>query len=852
MNLVIAVKAQTTRTARVIAKNHIKILVTRSEEAADATVLHRDATYLNKLQGTCFKCSKLNANPPQSVCGIVDPPGPPPDNCLDYSDPCDCYNCPPPPPPRQCSCTGGSTGYPAPNTLGLGSGYWVGLQANNYYSVVPNGGWLVAVGCQSGSIVGAFPVTGNNFGYGRGSILGTSVMIYPAGAVYGAGYLPQNSTSFPILGLTPQEGNELITDGGFGTVSNPIAFGATTPGCPLNNDEYYCNVSDSTVYSGRLLPCLQKYPNQTSECNEFDQFQEWGKENGETLAYDAKQNYTVNMANVINFTGQSTGVMSFAGTSKSYCGTFTDFVQIPSDALSGSCGDNAYVDPPIEVYNNCNECVKEVPCQFVANITNGGFNGTNGGFNANSSTGFFAIGPAFPPVVGDSTSYSFWQTFWGWDGKEYEYPIGFDENGNQLSNIAFIPPISEIEDECKCIEGQTRSSSFVFIEGFPCNCSGNPQPSFITSYRNMAPGISGCGIGCHNRCINPNCSCDGTNSSNLGQPADYGYIPCSLCDCEGNTVAAPSTALGSIWWSDKIVDPTEVGVIIAPIVNYPSQSGSIIPPNGCLNRCSRVFDNRKAICSSPCAQIFKDDDGNGVYTFNSDNFLACTGFASPQDLLDSKCGRAYYLPAYLIDCQLEFETSPIVEGSDPTLLSNYIRATDCGCPDESLTSCLCSDPNDPNCFLSNISGPFANANARCTTELGALFGCVVPRKEEKTYTDCSGNEITAEGLSFKPINNNMCYDSSGNLIDSSDERVQNPCSCCDQSINASGGGSLNGDGPDVGSVECTGNSNGNCTADCCQGSNCATSSCPPDSSVIINNSGCGSSGGFGGGGGGIG
>jgi len=663
-------------------------------------------------------------------------------------------------------------------------------------------------------------------------------MIYPAGAVYGAGYLPQNSTSFPILGLTTQEGNELITDGGFGTGPNPIAFGATTPGCPLDNPEYYCDVSDSTVYSGRLLPCLQKYPNEQSNCDEFDQFQEWGKENGETLPYDAKQNYTVNMANVVNFTTQTTGVMSFAGTSKSYCGTFTDLVQIPSDALSGACGDNDYVDPPIQVYNNCNECVKEVPCQFVANITNGGFNTTNGGFNANSPSGFFAIGPAFPPVVGDTDTYSFWQNFWGWDEKEYSYPLGFDEVGNELSNTAFIPPISEIEDECKCVDGQSRSSSFVFIEGFPCNCSSNPQPSFITSYRNLSPGISGCGIGCTNRCVNPNCSCGGANPSNLGQPADYGYIPCSLCDCDGNPVDPPLTGLGSIWWSDKIVDPEETGLIVAPIVNYPSTNGAITPPNGCLNRCNRVFNNRSAICSSPCSQIFTDDDGDGVYTLNSNNFMACTGFANPQELLDSKCGRAYYLPASLIDCELEFETSPINEGANPFILSNYIRATDCGCPDGSLTSCLCEDPNDPNCFLTNISGPFANSTTRCTPELELLLGCVVPRKENKEYLDCENKTVIAEGLSFIDIINDMCYDSSGMLIEPSDERVQNPCSCCDQSINPEGGGSLNGNGADIGSVECTGNSNGNCTADCCQGSNCASSSCPPDSSVIINPTGC--------------
>jgi len=845
MNLVIAVKAQPTRTARVIAKNHIKILVTRSEEAADATLLHRDATYLNKLQGTCFKCSKLNANPPQSVCGIIDPPPPPPDTCLDYNDPCDCYNCPPPPPPRGCSCTGGSTGYPAPNTVGLGSGYWIGLQANNYYSVIPNGGWVVAVGCQTGSIVGAFPVTGNNFGYGRGSILGTPVMIYPAGAVYGAGYLPQNSTSFPILGLTTQEGNELITDGGFGTGPNPIAFGATTPGCPLNNPEYYCDVSDSTVYSGRLLPCLQKYPNEQSNCDEFDQFQEWGKENGETLPYDAKENYTVNMANVVNFASQTTGVMSFAGTSKSYCGTFTDFVKIASDALSGSCGDNDYVDPPIQVYDNCNECVTEVPCQFVANITNGEFNGTNGGFNANGSNGFFSIGPAFPPVVGDTDTYSFWQNFWGWDEKEYEYPLGYDENNNPLSNTAFIPPISEIEDECKCIEGQSRTSNYIFVEGFPCECSGNPPPSFIKLYKNIAPGLSGCGVGCSSRCINPKCTCGATNSSNsqtsvsnLGQPADYGYIPCALCDCDGNAITPSNSGSGSIWWIDKINDPNELALTLAPIVNYPSQNGKITPPNGCLNRCSQVFNNRKAICSSPCSRLFDDKDGDGTISINLTNFLACTGFNTPQELLDSPCGRAYYLPAHLKDCTLEFEESVINEGADPNLLSNYIRATGCGCLDQSLTSCLCSDPEDVNCFLANISGPFANAS-HCGPEVTSLLGCVIPQKEIKTYTDCSGNDINKEGLSFLRIINNKCRDSSGALIESSDERIANPCSCCDQSINPTGGGSLNDDPEfDVPSVECTGNSNGNCTADCCQGSNCASSSCPPDSSVVIDESGC--------------
>jgi hypothetical protein len=845
MNLVIAVKSQPTRTAREITKNHIKILVTRSEEAADATLLHRDATYLNKLQGTCFKCSKLNANPPQSVCGIINPSAGPSDNCLDYNDPCNCFNCPPIPPSRECNCTGGS-GYLTANTLGFGSGYWIGLQANTYYSIIPNGGWVVAVSCLTGSIVGAFPVTGNNFGYGRGTILGNPVMIYPAGAVYGAGYLPQNSTSFPLLALTVEEGNELITDGNFGTTSNPIAYGSTSPGCPLNDPDYYCEVSDSTVYSGRILPCLQKYPNQVSNCEEFDNFQEWGKENGETLPYDVKQNYTVNMANVTNFTIQTSGVISFEGTSKSYCGTFSDFVKIPSDALSGACGNNNYVDPPIEVYDNCNECVKGVPCQFVVNLTNGKFNIDNGGFNANASSGFFAIGPAFPPTIGNTDSYNFWQTYWNWDDKEYSYSLGFDENGNPLYNTAFIPPLSSVENECECAEGQSRNSNFVFIEGFPCDCSSNPPPSFATVYKNLPPGISGCGIECSTRCINLNCSCGGNNINNLGQPADYGYIPCYLCDCAGNQIQMPDVGLGSIWWANNIVDLNEPDAIIAAQVNYPSIGGTLIPPNGCLNRCTQVFNNRKAICSSPCAKIFTDEDGDGIITINLANFLACTGFGSPQELLDSKCGRAYYLPAEYIDCELQFETSPIVEGSDPYLLSNYIRATDCGCPDESLTSCLCEKPEDPNCFLANISGPFGNPTAQCVQELGALFGCVVPRKEEKTFTDCSGSEIVSEGLLFKSIENELCKDSSGNIIQLPDDRIANPCGCCDQSINPTGGGQLNGDGPDVGSIECSGNSNGNCTADCCQGSDCATSSCPPDSSVIIDSSGCNSGGSTGG------
>ena len=38
-------------------------------------------------------------------------------------------------------------------------------------------------------------------------------MIYPAGVVYGAGYVPANETTFPILALTPTEGNAIVSSG---------------------------------------------------------------------------------------------------------------------------------------------------------------------------------------------------------------------------------------------------------------------------------------------------------------------------------------------------------------------------------------------------------------------------------------------------------------------------------------------------------------------------------------------------------------------------------------------------------------------------------------------------------------
>lgn len=840
MNLVIAVKAEPKRQARVTQPQYVTLLLTTSEEAADAAILHRDGEYNSKLQGTCFSCSKLNANPPQSVCDVPDPDNPPSGCILLDEDPCTCNDCPPPPPPRECACSGG---YPAPNTVGLGSGYWVGLQANTYYSIVPNGGWVVAVSCTSSEILGAFPVTGSNFGYGRGDIGGYSVMIYPAGSVRGAGYIPANETSFPILALTTEDGNAIISDG----FTDGIVSGSSLPNCPASNPTKFCTAANSFLYEGFPKPCLGKFPRQTSDCPDYDNFKEWPQ----GLPYNDEQNaYYINMSGVDGFTGQPTGSISFTSVSgQKYCGTIEDWIQKPNDALSGACGGAEWVDPPTSFHDNCVKCTDEnvkVPCRYLLNLTNGTFNQFNGGYNG----GFFGIGPALPPNTSDSGSTAeggsgkYWNTFWNWndDATGYFY---LDSQGNQQR--AFIPPVGNLLDKCKCPDDSARSSSIVFVESFQC-CADDQTvtvPAALTAYKPFVPGYSGCGVACKSACPHLKCSCYGSSSegsaNNLGRPSDYGYIPCNLC---GDPPLNTGEPISGIWWTEN----TTVGPSSIPARNQ-IVSGSVEAP-GPNNSCTNIFGS----LGSPtcqCANLYDRDDTdplNPVYILNPDSLELCVGFRDPDEFIQDPCMRSEYLPASLKDCNLTYSTNPISTLPPPfanwtydNSFANHILVNgNCGpCSDgQSLLECLCPDPSDLSCFLRNIGGPFAlpyelDGEPCGDPFLASLVGCSVPRQETGLYTNCAGESVEAEGLKFKKIERSKCSAPEGMSQETFLQLTTDPCGCCDRSIDPNGGGE------GIPSIDCaSSNPSGPCQADCCQGSGCARGECELDPSIIQGNGQC--------------
>jgi len=852
MNLVIAVKAEPKRQARVTQPQYVTLLLTTSEEAADAQILHRDGEYNSKLQGTCFTCSKLNANPPQSVCDVPDPDGPPSGCILLDEDPCTCNDCPPPPPPRECACST-TTGYPAPNTEGLGSGYWVGLQANTYYSIVPNGGWVVAVSCTSSEILGAFPVTGSNFGYGRGDIGGNPVMIYPAGSVRGAGYVPANETSFPILALTTSDGNAIIADG----FTDGIVSGSSLPRCPSLNPTKFCTASNSFLYEGFPKPCLGKFPRTQSDCPDYDNFKEWP----ENKPYNDEQNaYYISMANVSGFTGQVTGSISFTSSSgQSYCGTIEDWVQKPNDALSGACGGTEWVDPPTSFYDNCVQCTDEnvkVPCKYLLNTTNGDFNQFNGGYG----NGFFGIGPALPPNTSDSGSTAsggsgrYWNTFWNWE--QPTDPNGGDPgyfytDSTGASHLAFIPPIGNLLDKCKCPDDTARNSSIVWIESFEC-CDPVAQTAGLaaglTAYKPFTPGYSGCGVGCKSACPHLKCSCYGTSGeggegaeNNLGRPSIYGYIPCHLCEDIPLNTGEP---ISGVWWTVS----TSVGLAAIPARNEIIE-GSATPP-GPNSSCKNIFGS----LGSPtcqCGSLYdldNTDPSNPFYTLNFDKLELCTGFRDPDEFLQDPCMRSEYLPANLKDCSLTYSTDPVSTMRPPfqnwtydNVFANHIIVNgNCGqCTDgQSLMECLCPDPSDASCFLRNIGGPFALPYETDSTPCGDPFpalmvDCSVPRKETDEYPNCNGDMVNDSRLKFKPINRSKCSKPEGMTEETFNQLTTDPCGCCDRSIDQNGGGA------GIPSVGCaSSNPSGPCQADCCQGSGCATGDCELDPSIIVGNGQC--------------
>jgi hypothetical protein len=829
MDFVIAVKSEPNRKARVTATNRVTLLLSSSSEVTDTTILHRDAVYNSKLQGTCFSCSKLNANPPADVCVTPDGGGGGGDSCSNFDDPCSCLTCPPPPDDRECSC--GNGGYPAPNTPGLGSGYWAGIQANTHYSNVPNGGWVVAVACGSSEVIGAFPVTGNKFGYGRGTVMGLPAMIYPAGALYGAGYRPVNETSFPILALVPADGNYLINIGDFG----PRATGSTIPGCPSesSNEQYYCTAANSTVYVGKPRACIAKYNgNDTSPCPVFANYVAFA----EGIEDDTE--YSMNMAGVLGFPfGPNTGpgaILFQDDNSNQYCGTVDTLVPKPSDAAGGSCGGTIFPDTPISFSDDCISCDQKVPCEYVANLTNGSINIDYGGFNAAGPSGFQAIGPAFPPVSdgsGGFTNTSYWEDFWRWTPTIQSY-IPISNPDNPISVI--IPPITGLEDNCTCSIGESNNSSIVIIEAFPC-CDesgtfiGPPIAPIIK--RSMSPGLSGCGISCPPPCVNPNCSCVGTTGA-LGPVGIYGYTPCRLCECaadgkNGAPIEEFESQPTSIWWASGIEQHNQVV--------YNSQT-QLEAPN-CINTCSSVMSNKGNYCGSPCGKLFRSVTTviNGVpiktIELDLDNFKLCTGFDDPQQMLDDPCGLSKFLPAEFHNESLTYQPTLVDSASNPYSLANYIATDDTAQPYLGL---LLGDGTNPDFYLNHSSGPFGIAYANDindpeTTDrdcynpfVSSFIVCAIPKLKEVRFIDCASECVTVEKVVFDEVKNEMCEDVVTNQILGSDvEAVQDPCACCGKNLIEN-------------ELSCSGE---DCPP-CCSNGGCVTGNCEP-TGVFIDPNNCG-------------
>ena len=791
MDLVIAVKSEPNRKARVTGKNRVTLLLSSSSEVTDTSIVHRDAVYNSKLQGTCFNCSKLNATPPTEICDHpvgIPPPSP---SCFNYDTPCVCATCPETPTARDCACSGG---YPAANTPGLGSGYWAGIQANTHYSNVPNGGWVVAVACGSSEVIGAFPVTGNNFGYGRGTVMGFSAMIYPAGALYGAGYQPVNETSFPILALITSDGNSLISTGSFGQ----IASGATTPGCPSTTPQYYCN-SDTTVYKGFPKACVQKFNgNNDSACSVFANYTDWAAD----LPYDTSNDHDLNDPYLFNMAGidlqeMTNGVIKFEDSSgNQYCGTIQNMELAPSDAASGICGGNPFPDTPISISDDCISCNQKVPCEYVVNLTNGRISSINGGYSAaGGGDGFQAIGPAFPPSFDENDALQdtdYWQTFWRWTPETHEY---ITTQNDRITTI--IPPIGSLEDNCTCSENESNLSSISIIEPFPCcsendpvSVSGGPEQAIFR--RIMAPGFSGCGTYCK-PCIDSKCSCNSGGVDNLGPPMIYGYTPCLLCDCNNAEIVFESQP-STIWWAHGIEQHTTVAFGVDGTADTPD--GGFL--GTCKNRCSNVLSNSSGFCDSPCGNLFDEDFAdpkNPIITLNMDRLLECSGFESPEELLDpNNCGRSRFLPASLQDTPLFYNTTPI-NGNNPFALASYITTGANGGGDL-LLQLLCADSESPDCYLNHLSGPFGIAYDDNTKgrqcygqDISQFIVCAVPLLKQKTFTTCEDSCIEMDAISFVKIKNDKCYEPATaiikqhtQLIGAADPRIADVCSCCNRSL----------------------------------------------------------------------
>ena len=802
MIFTVTVKSQQKRVARVDACERVLLLLADSTEAPEKNMLHRDASYNNRMNGTCFRCES---------CAIDEIPTTPE---VPHSGGGGCglisgsYSC------------GCSTGYPAP-TPTLGSGFWVGLQQTSFYTNVPSGGWVVAVACGSGTIVGSFPTTGSSYGYGAGSILGVSVMIYPAGVVYGAGYVPANETTFPILALTPTEGNAIVSSG-FNITTGAIS-------CPENQPDFFCPIGDSFGYVGNIVPCLTKFGGE-SGCPLFDEF----RANADDVI--AGKRYGFNMGGTSFGGGELiTGVVQFTNADgNQYCGAVNEGDRVPTDALSGLCGLLMWPDTVTEFFEEgCAECVADaaetnpIPCQYLNNLTNGAFNTDYGGYNSAGDLGFFGIGPSDPPIIAEGTTAEntgFWEQFWGWD------PLTGTTTLTPDGSLGVLPPISTLITGCSC--GNTTGSSqdfYTFVEKFEC-CPAdakNPeqrQSAKIEGYTVVKTVWAGLACGSCLGSLAAACSCPARNASESGSlrgsPGIYGYVPCNLCPCEGQAASQDPNTSSGIWWYDGGMQPAEDPA-------NPVDSGAGI----CAQQCSDVIANTTQ-CSSPCSQLTESGLGGRGTQLNLENFENCTGL-SPQEFLDDPCSRSFFFPASLSACDLLY-TPPAVDTKKPFVFLEHVTVLEgCDtCQPGGTASFNCAGlchPEDEGCYLNHTNGPISNASAICSgISLGELTNKIIPTTETIKVLDCDGNTVSTEKLKFVRVWNQLCEGSG-----------EDPCGCCSTSVGLAGPiGELSG------AVLCGGGCGG-----CCSGAGCfdTLGGC---SVPIIPGSKCGNTGGGGGSGGG--
>lgn len=813
MDFVVAIKTEPNRIVREISRNNIIVLMSKNEQVADKDILHRDRAYLKKLEGVCFECSKLNAQPPQDVCEVPEPEDPPPHGCPDYNNPCSCFDCPEPP-------TGNCiTGYPLRNAPDLGSGYWIGLNANAFYSNPIGGGWLVAVSCTSGDIVGAFPVSNANFGYGRGTILTEPVMVYPAGAVKGAGIEPQNRTTFPILGLIPSDGNAIISAGSFNILT------ANTPiGNPTSNPSYFCVAANSFVVSMPApRPCLVKYGN--SECADFKFF----PVQGTTPEYQ-ENSYLLNIKNVSNFPTGLTGetVVVFENNLGTYS-SVVNFTRAASDALSGSCGGNVWPDIAIGGCASCENCNPAVPCQYLANLTNGNFDSNYYGYTAaaNGINSFVAIGPSNPPVKNESGTLSnteFWEDWWGWDQTESYVDNIIFSFGNGTPTPFVIPPIKTLNSECSCGLQLTSIQTIHYIDQFPVCCveggiQGSPTPTILTSRVSSATCASECTTCISNACISGVQRAGPTSIETVpaeGKSGRYSYTPCHNCNGDPEPQFKDTAGL---WYLSE-----GTGDNIAYLNNSAGEGGSIPPPDPLNKSCQNILFAYSAAtaCSNPCTAVMYDQ--NGVYGIDELALINCAGVNL--NGINSDCFKAKFLPQIYQNYQLRLKTPDV---NNEFYISNELVANIEILIDgtwRNLKTELYGPDTSTNYWYKNNFGPLGpmkNISGKCSDPfLSAFEACAVPFTNIHQFIvnpecDPSGGDYAwIETKGIARVRNELCKECVNGQLQSS-LNATDPCSCCSQSANGEG------------ILECTG---GNCPPEC-EGSGCVTGVIPEG--IIITN-----------------